>query len=88
MKYLEIGLFATLILSVLIILVFLSKTKKPLKNAVLSILISFVLLAIINNLTFVTGIYVPVNWYTVIAAGVYGIPGIIGIIIMQTIFLL
>ncbi len=86
MKYLEIALYVILVITLIIIFVFLKKTEKPLKNALFGVLISYVSLAIINNTTFLTGIYIPINPYTVVTSAVFGIPGISGLIIFCTIF--
>ncbi len=84
----KIFLLCTLIISLIIILYFLSKTEKPIKNAFLSILISWVLWAIINNSTFLTGFYIPINLFTLISCSVYGIPGISGLLALNYIFTL
>lgn len=82
----KITLLCILIVTLLVILYFLTKTEKPIKNTFLSVLISLILWAIINNTAFLTGFYIPLNLFTLISCSVYGLPGIAGLIALCTIF--
>lgn len=86
MKLIEIILYTVLLISLLFISYFLYKTGRPLKNAFYLLAISFITLAIINLTAPFSGVYVPVNPYSVTTAAVYGLPGIAGIIFLCTIF--
>ncbi len=81
-------LICILIITVFIILYFLTKTEKALKNTLLSVLITLVLWAIINNTSFITGFYIPINIFTLIFCVVYGLPGISGLLALNFIFTL
>lgn len=88
MRFIEIFLLVYLVINLIVQLIFIAKIKNPFKNAITGIAISFVLLAIINTIAFFTGIYIPINWHTIISSAAFGIPGIAGLIILQSIFML
>ena len=86
MKLIEIILYIILVITLISIFVFLYKTGKPLKNAFYLLLVSFITLAIVNLTAPFSGVYVPINPYSVTTTAVYGLPGIAGIIFLCTIF--
>lgn len=86
MKYIETVLLLITAVVIIAVLYGCYKTGKPLKNLFYYFLINFIFMAIINNTAFLTGIYIPINLYTVAATGVYGISGIIGLILLSLIF--
>lgn len=86
MKNLELVLYIILTLTLVIIFFFARKIKKPIRNMLFSVAISFIILMIINLISFVTGIYIPINPYSVVTTAVYGVPGIAGLIALCTVF--
>lgn len=86
MNFLDILLLFVVLISALFMFFYHLKTSHPIKNIVLNILISWVAWGVINNITFLTGIYIPLNLYSLITCSVYGLPGISGMIALSVIF--
>lgn len=86
MNVINIILICTLIVSVIIMLYFVFKGERPIKNILLNVLITWVVWAVLNNTAFLTGISIPLNWYTFLGCSAYGIPGMAGLIFLCTIF--
>lgn len=84
----EITLLCLTFITLFINLYFLTKIEKPFKNTFINLIITFVLWAIINNTSFLTGLYIPLNLFTLISCSVYGLPGISGLLALNFIFAL
>ncbi|MBQ0098583.1 MAG: pro-sigmaK processing inhibitor BofA family protein [Oscillospiraceae bacterium] len=61
---------------------FCSKNKKPFKRALLSMIIGPVTLIIVDLLSSVTGVYVPISNLSVISSIVGGIPSVALLVMM------
>ena len=83
LKYVAISFLS---LSVFIIFCFAVKSRKTLKILLLNGFIGISLLAIINLTSRFSGVYIPINIYTVSGSGVFGIPALIGFLILSFIF--
>lgn len=86
MNFIDFILLFLVIISGIIMLFFYLKIKHPFKNLILNILISWVVWGLLNNTAFLTGIYIPLNLYSLITCSVYGLPGISGMIALSVIF--
>lgn len=86
MSAVNIVLIFVLVVSVIIMLYFSFRGEHPIKNIFLNILITWVAWAVLNKTTFLTGLSIPLNWYTFIGCSAYGIPGMVGFITLCTIF--
>lgn len=69
----------------LILLILHIKTLKPLRSILLHALLGFAALAVINLTARYTGVKIPVNLYSVIGSGVFGIPAVCGFLILNLI---
>lgn len=87
LQNLKIPLIILLSLSAFLILLFTLSGKKPFGTLLLNLFMGIVLLAIINLTSVYTGIYIPVNKYTVVGSGVFGVPSIIGLLLLNIIFM-
>ncbi|MBE6787077.1 MAG: hypothetical protein E7537_01880 [Ruminococcaceae bacterium] len=81
--YLTVILTAICILSILIIS---SKAKRPFRFMLLNSFIGVTLFLTLYFTKKYTGIEVGVNTYTVLCSAVFGIPGVIGILILNLLF--
>ena len=61
--------------------------KKPLKMLFLNSFLSILVLVIINLTSNFTGVYLPINQYTVSGCAVSGIPGVVMFLFFKLIFL-
>ncbi len=85
MKVLGILTIIWLSFCALALLVLHIKSHKLLKSIILNALLSFAAIALINLTQKFTGVFVPLNWYTVGGSGIFGIPCVCGIILAQII---
>ena len=83
LKYITISLLS---LSAFIIFCFAVKSKKILKTLLLNGFMGICLLAIIDLTSRFTGVHIPINIYTVSGSAVFGIPALIGFLLLGFIF--
>ena len=73
--WLSMCAFALLILHI--------KSHKLIKSIMLNALLGFAAIAIINLTQNFTGVFVPVNWWTVGGSGIFGLPCVCGVVLLQ-----
>lgn len=80
--------FLIVVLSVffLTILFFAIKSRKFLKTLLFNAFLGIGILALIDLTGRFTGIYIPVNLYSVAGSGAFGIPAVCGFLVLQIIF--
>ncbi len=61
------------------------KSHRLLKSVISNAFLAFAVIIIINLTKKLTGVYVPLNWWTVTGSGIFGIPCVCGIILLQII---
>lgn len=83
MKAFFIFALSVLALFSLVILFFAIKSHNFLKTLFFNAFIGLVILAIIDLTGKFTGIFIPINPYSVAGASVFGIPAICGLLILQ-----
>lgn len=74
-------------LTALILLIIALYSKSFFKTLFLNALSGIGILIVINLTAKSSGVYIPVNYYTVSCAGVLGLPGVFGLLIANLIFL-
>ena len=84
LKYVALAIISIFIL---VILGFAVRTKKPFKILLFNSFLGIVSLAIINLTAKFSGVYIPVNEYTVTGCGIFGIPGMLFFLILRFIFI-
>ena len=62
-------------------------TKKPFKTIVLYAFMGVATLTMINLTSKFSGVYIPVNAYTLGSSAALGLPGTIGLLILRIIFM-
>ena len=82
-----VGILAIIWLSVcgLALLVLHIKSHTFFKSVIINALLGFSAIAVINLTQKFTGVFVPINWYTIIGSGTLGLPCVCGIILAQII---
>lgn len=63
------------------------KSHKMIKSVFLNALLGFAAIAAVNLTQKFTGVHIPLNWYTVGGCGIFGLPCVCGIILLQIIML-
>ena len=86
MNTIQIALICACILYGIVLFLLALKTGKPMKHLGLLALIGLVALAVVDLTRPLTGVYIPVNPWTVGASAAGGLPAVIGIIALRMIF--
>lgn len=84
LKTLGIIAIVWLSLCAFVLLILHIKSHKMIKSIFLNAILGFSAIAVINLTQKFTGVYIPLNWYTVGGSGVFGLPCVCGIILLQT----
>lgn len=87
MEILKYGGIVVLIVGALSLLIFAVRTKKFFKTLLLNAFLGLAVMAVIDLTAKFTGAHIPVNWWTVGGAAVFGIPAVSGYLILPLIFL-
>ncbi len=86
MEFIKYGEIAILSVGALAVLICAVRTHKPFKALFINFLASAAVTAIIDLTARYTGVNIPINEWTVSGAAVFGVPAVIGIVIMPIIF--
>ena len=82
----EYVIFAVSVIAVVIVAKILSWPLKKILKFVLNTVIGLVLVLIINTFGGGIGLHIPFNIVTSIVVGILGIPGVLGLVILNYIF--
>ncbi len=83
----KFGVIASVAIAVIIIFVSAIKTKRFFSCLILSVLQGIAAFFAVNALGMVTGLHLPLNGATIAASVIGGTPGVIGLIILEVMFL-
>lgn len=86
MNYFNYIVIACGIISVLIVLFFAIRTKKFFKTLIVSALIGISTLLILHFTSGLTGFSAEITPFTLSASGIFGLPGVVAIVISKMIF--
>lgn len=67
------------------LIIFHIKSKKMIKSIFLNALLGVTAIAVINLTQKFTGVHIPLNWYTVGGSGIFGLPCVCGIVLLNMI---
>lgn len=81
-KYGAIGIISFFALAILF---FALKSRRPLRFLLLNAIIGIIAMIVVNTASQFTGVYIPVNRFSVSGVSVFGVPAVIGLIILQII---
>ena len=87
MEILKYSAIALLSVSGLIMFVFDVKSKRFFKTVFFNAFMGLILLSIIDLTAKFTGVYIPVNEYTVTGSAVYGIPALLMFLALKFVFI-
>ena len=86
MESLKIFYISLIAVFYLVIIIFGIKSRKLIKTLTLNAVFGVVSLIIINLLSKYTGVLIPINWYSVIGVGTFGLPATGGLLLLPIIF--
>lgn len=80
-----LGIIAIVWLSIctLVLLVLHIKSHRFLKSILINALLGFASIILLNLTQKYTGVFVPINWWTVGGSGIFGLPFVCGIVLLQ-----
>ncbi len=84
LKYIFLGLIC---ITILIILIFALKSRKFVSTLLINLIFGWGAIAIIDLTSIFTGVYIPINYWTVSAGGIFGTPGVVGLLLLNFIFI-
>ena len=84
MKYFMIVLC---IITILMILFFAIKSRRFFKIIFLNAFLGIGAIILINLTKKYTGVYIPINYWTVSTGGIFGLPAVLGLLICNFIFI-
>ncbi len=87
MKILGIAALSLLGVSALTILLMAIYSGKPIRKLILNSLFGIITLLLINLTKKFTGVYIPVNVISVVGVTVFSIPAVIGLLVLNLIFI-
>ncbi|MBR7132819.1 MAG: pro-sigmaK processing inhibitor BofA family protein [Clostridia bacterium] len=87
MIFLKYAVITLLGISAFVILIFAIKSKKPFKALILNAILGVAVLGIVDLSSKLTGVYIPINEYTVLGSSIYGLPAICGFLLLRFIFI-
>lgn len=87
MQFVKIFVIALFCIGEMVILYFSFMGRKPIKILFVNALLGLGTLVILKLLEGFSGIFIPINQYTVVASATMGIPATLGILILRLIFL-
>ena len=87
MEIVKYIMFAILGLTVFLMLIFALKSRKFFKILFLNAALGIGAIILIDLTAKFSGVYIPVNYWTVGAGGVLGLPGVFGVLISNFIFI-
>ncbi len=87
MDILKYIILSVLGMTVLLILFFAIKSRKFFKTLFLNVFLGIIALAVLNLTSGFSGVYIPLNYYSAGTGAVLGLPGILGLLIANFIFI-
>lgn len=82
----EYFIFVVAIIAVVIVAKLLSWPLKKIFKLILNVIVGLFLILIVNNFGAGIGLHIPFNEVTAIVSGIFGIPGVICLVILHYIF--
>lgn len=87
MKLIIYGTAALLGITAFVILILAFSGKKPFRTLFLNAVIGICAVAAIKLTAKYTGVQIPINKFTVVGSAVFGLPSVIGFLVLKLIFL-
>lgn len=85
MNIILIAAIAVLSVFTLALLVFHIRSRRPLRSILLNAALGIAALIIINLTSRFTGVHIPINWFSVGGSGIFGLPAVFTLLILQMI---
>jgi len=84
LKYIFSGLIC---ITTLVIFVLALKSRKFVSTLLINAVLGWGSIAIIDLTSKFTGVYIPINCWTVSVGGIFGTPGVVGLLLLNFIFI-
>ncbi len=86
MQFIKISFILFLIVYIIVFLFFCYKSGKMVKTLLLSAASGLAVMTVINLLSKFTGVSIAVNAWTTLSSATFGIPGVLGLLIVRMFF--
>ncbi len=86
MQFVRISFIIILVIYLILLCYFAYKNGKIIKTLLLSALSGISVFAVVNLLSHFTGVGIPINGWTASASAIFGIPGVLGLLILRLFF--
>lgn len=86
MQFIKIFSIILVCIYLLVLLIFAKKSGAFLSTLLISALSGVVTMAVINVTSQLTGVTLPVNAYTVGGSALFGVPGVLGLLVIRLFF--
>ncbi len=87
MDFLKYFFFVIFVVTAFAMFIIFVKSKKPLILSLLNAIVGLFALSIIDLTSSYTGVYIPINWFTVGGSGILGVPAVCGFLLLKLIFI-
>lgn len=84
----NIALICLAVIYGFVYLVLASKTGRPIRTILIFALLGIIAMTVLNLTSAYSGVYIPVNGYTVGVNAALGLPGTIGLLLLRMIFVM
>ncbi|MBO4433234.1 MAG: pro-sigmaK processing inhibitor BofA family protein [Clostridia bacterium] len=85
MKTLSVLLISLLSVSAFVLIILYIRSRRPIRSAVLNALLGLAALAAVDLTARFTGVYIPINIYSLPGAAIFGMPAVCAFVIIQMI---
>ena len=86
LQYMKISFIILMVVYAIFLLYFSFKTGKTLKTLFISIISGVLAFFAVNIFSELTGISLPLNAYNLLSSSIFGIPGVMGLLLLRIFF--
>ena len=83
MKALSVVFISLLSVFAFVLIIIYIKSRRPIRSAVLNALLGLAALAAVNLTARFTGVYIPINIYSLPGAAIFGLPAVCAFVLIQ-----
>ena len=86
MQFIKTSFIIILVVYILFLIYFSYKNGKVLRTLLISALSGILVFAAVNLFSGISGVSIPVNFWTTTSSAVFGIPGVLGLLTLRLFF--
>ena len=86
MQFIKTSFIIILVVYIILLIYFSYKNGKVLRTLLISALSGILVFATVNLFSGISGVSIPVNFWTTTSSAVFGIPGVLGLLTLRLFF--